>query len=182
MKFEVEQKYRVDDLAALAHGLAGRGATPGPAEFQVDTYFGHPCRDFARTDEALRIRTVGSRSFVTYKGPRIDATTKTRRELELPLSSSDSGGMQLAELLTALGFSEVAVVRKSRRSFALSHAGRNIVLCLDEVDHVGSYLELELTADESDLDGARDVIASLAAELQLAAAERRSYLELLLER
>ena len=44
-----------------------------------------PCRDFAQTDEALRIRTVGDTSFVTYKGPKLDATTKTRRELELPL-------------------------------------------------------------------------------------------------
>ena len=52
-----------------------------PAE-QVDRYFAHPCRDFARTDEALRLRRDGDDVAITWKGPRIDAATKTRRESE----------------------------------------------------------------------------------------------------
>ena len=98
----------------------------GPAIGQSDRYFAHPSRDFARTDEALRIRTVGASSFVTYKGPKIDVTTKTRRELELPLDPGDADGSQFAELLTALGFTPVAVVRKQRCPFHIDHAGRRV--------------------------------------------------------
>jgi adenylate cyclase, class 2 len=182
MKFEVEQKYRVEDRVELVRRLTELGATPGPTEVQSDVYFAHPSRDFAQSDEALRIRTVGTRSFVAYKGPKVDATTKTRRELELPLAGSDADGTQLAELLGALGFTKVAVVRKSRHSFALDQEGRKVNLSLDDVDGVGTYLELELIADQAGLDDARRVIEMLAARLPLATAERRSYLELLLGR
>ena len=91
--------------------------TLGEPIVQSDQYFAHPARDFAQTDEALRIRTVGDTSFVTYKGPKLDATSKTRRELELPLAASDPDGSQFAELLAALGFTPVAIVRKQRRKF-----------------------------------------------------------------
>jgi adenylate cyclase, class 2 len=180
MHFEVEQKHRVDDRAALLAKLAERGVVLGEAAQQSDQYFAHPARDFAKTDEALRIRTVGNSSFVTYKGPKLDAVSKTRRELELPLATSDAEGSQFAELLAALGFKPVTTVRKQRRTFHIAHEGRDVEGALDEVDGVGSYVELELTADEANLDATKAVIASLAAELRLGPSERRSYLELLL--
>ncbi len=180
MHIEVEQKHRVDDASALIAELQRRGIVLGEAIHQADEYFAHPSRDFAKTDEALRIRTVGDASFVTYKGPKLDATTKTRRELELPLASSDGDGSQFAELLSALGFTPVATVRKRRRIFHVSHQSHDVEGALDEVDGVGTFAELELTADDASFGTAKDVIVSLAADLQLGPSERRSYLELLL--
>jgi adenylate cyclase, class 2 len=152
----------------------------GPAIGQADRYFAHPCRDFARTDEALRIRTVGASSFVTYKGPKINVTTKTRRELELPLDPGDADGSQFAKLLAALGFTPVATVHKERRPFHIDHAGRRVEGALDDVDGVGTFVELELMADDADLAAAQQVIRDLADDLQLGPTERRSYLEMLL--
>jgi adenylate cyclase class 2 len=180
MRYEVEQKHRVDNLAAFVARLAVRGVALGPAIAQADRYFAHPSRDFAHTDEALRIRTAGASSFVTYKGPKVDATTKTRRELELPLNPQDADGSQFAELLTALGFTPVATVRKQRRPFHVDHAGRCVAGALDDVDGVGTFVELELMADEADLAVAQHVIRELADDLQLGPTERRSYLEMLL--
>jgi adenylate cyclase class 2 len=176
MNFEVEQKHRVDDSAAVQRRLVDRGVSLGPPIVQSDEYFAHPCRDFSQTDEALRIRTVGGGSFVTYKGPKLDATTKTRRELELPLADVD----QFAELLVALGFQPVATVRKTRRPFVLNHAGQQVHGAWDEVDGVGTFVELELSADDAGLNQAKRSIASLASQLQLGPSERRSYLEMLL--
>src|SRR5688572_12433222 len=107
MQYEVEQKHRVEDVAALVAQLVQRGVTLDPPVTQADQYFSHPARDFAKTDEALRIRTAGECSFVTYKGPKLDTTTKTRRELELPLHPEDAEGTKFAELLAALGFRPV---------------------------------------------------------------------------
>ena len=174
MHFEVEQKHRVDDAAALESRLAELGAAWGAPIAQSDEYFAHPARDFAQTDEALRIRTVGDASDVTYKAPKLDATTKTRRELELPLVD----GGKFAELLGALGFESVATVRKTRRPFTICRNGRKVDGAWDEVEMVGTFVELELTTDESGLSGAQRVISGLAAELGLSASERRSYLEL----
>jgi adenylate cyclase class 2 len=181
MRYEVEQKHVVADESHLFERLAERGVEVGPRVEQVDRYFSHPCRDFSKTDEALRIRTVGDQSFVTFKGPKIDTTTKTRHEIELPLDANDRDGARFGELLESLGFKPVAVVRKRRRKFEIAFEGRKVEGALDEVEHVGQYVELELIADKSGLDEAKRVISALATELQLGAVERRSYLEMLLE-
>jgi adenylate cyclase class 2 len=182
MAIEVEQKFRVVDRAAILARLAERGALLGEPQPQVDQYFNHPSRDFAQTDEAFRIRQVDDDNFLTYKGPKLDRTTKTRREIEVPIARGKQAADQFAELLTALGFRPVAEVRKRRRKTTIDHAGREVDVVLDDVEHVGAYVELECIAGEADMQAAKQAIASLAAELGLTENERKSYLELLLER
>jgi len=158
------------DLAAVEKGIVE----------QVDQYFAHPVRDFARTDEALRIRRVGEHNVITYKGPKIDATTKTRREIELPLAAGGEAAEEFAELLVALGFRPVATVRKTRTAYALTWQSRPVEVALDSVDGLGTFVEIEAAAaGKSELDSARDAVTSLAAELGLESSERRSYLEML---
>lgn len=180
MTFEVEQKFRVADPAAVERGLAALGAEFGAAVAQVDRYYAHPSRDFAATDEALRIRSVGGANFVTYKGPKIDSITKTRREIELPLEAGAAGANKFATLLEALGFRFVAEVRKQRRAGSLAWRQREVHAALDEVIGLGAFVELETTADEAALAAARECISSLSQHLGLSHGERRSYLELLL--
>jgi len=81
MQYEVEQKFPVSDMPALQERLIALGATIGETQVEVDLYFGHPARDFSKTDEALRIRRIGAKNCITYKGPKIDITTKTRCEI-----------------------------------------------------------------------------------------------------
>lgn len=181
MKIEVEHKYRVADEGALRAQLKQLGVDPQKAETQVDTYYGHPARDFAQTDEALRIRQIGEQNFVTYKGPKLDLTTKTRRELELPLASGEAGAAAFAELLLALGFRRVREVRKGRRHVAIPWEGRQVDGALDYIEGLGHFFELELAVDEADVTAAKACLASLAKRLELTTIERRSYLELLIE-
>jgi adenylate cyclase, class 2 len=180
MHFEVEQKFPLANSTATERRLRELGAREGESMIQVDQYFNHPARDFAATDEAFRIRQIGEANFITYKGPKLDATTKTRKELELPLPSGAATAESFAELLLALGFRRVAAVRKHRRTMYLHWQGGDAEIALDEVDRVGTFIEIELSATEDDLDAAKKCLASLAAELNLKNAERRSYLELLL--
>jgi adenylate cyclase class 2 len=180
MRFEVEQKFPVADLAEIERRLAELGVPIGPPVEQVDLYFAHPVRDFAQTDEALRIRRVGDETFITYKGAKIDPTTKTRREIELPLAGGAAAMRPWRELLEALGFRPVAEVAKRRRTAKLNWEGRQVEVALDEVAPLGSFVELEIDADEADVQAAKKCLASLAAKLGLGLGERRSYLELLL--
>lgn len=182
MKYEVEQKFPVSDLAAIQARLVALGAVPGEVVDQLDYYLAHPCRDFAQTDEALRIRQVDRRCYVTYKGPKVDATTKTRREIELLLGVGLAGAAPWLTLLEALGFQRVAEVHKVRQTARLNWQDADLEIALDRVTGVGTFVEIELTADEAGLELAKSRILSLANELGLAGAERRSYLELLLSR
>jgi adenylate cyclase, class 2 len=181
MNYEVEQKFPVEDLAPIAARVQAMGAAPGGPQSETDLYFAHPSRDFVQTDEALRIRRKGAASLLTYKGPKVDATTKTRRELELPLGA-ESDGQNWQMLLEALGFRPVAEVHKTRCKAKLPYQGRTVEVSLDEVAELGTFVELELITPDGELDQARKCIAALAAELGLTTSERRSYLELLLER
>jgi adenylate cyclase class 2 len=177
---EVEQKYPLADAAATQARLDKLGVCWADDQVQVDRYFNHPARDFARTDEALRIRAIGDSNFVTYKGPKRDPLTKTRREIELPLAAGSQAAEDFGELLAVLGFRPVAEVRKRRRPGKLAWDGYEVLIAWDEVERLGLFLELELQADEAGVAGAQACLASLAHELDLQQAERRSYLELLL--
>lgn len=200
--YEVEQKYPVADVKAIEDRLGRLGASwHGTAE-QVDRYFNHPSRDFAVTDEALRLRSTAAGVAITWKGPRLDATAKTRREIELPLALAavPAAAQAMAavpaaaeapsavpamldhwtELLEALGFRRVREVAKRRRLATVAWEGAAIEVALDHVADLGDFMELELQADASGITAAAARIESLARELGCSNAEPRSYLEMLL--
>jgi adenylate cyclase class 2 len=180
MRYEVEMKFPVSDIRTLESQLAEHGAAVTNARTEVDVYFAHPARDFAKTDEALRIRRKGSENFITYKGPKVDASTKTRHEIDLPLPSGESTAEAWVGILSALGFTIAGEVRKSRRKAYVDWQDRRVEVSLDEVEGLGRYAELELVVESEELEAAKGCITSLAADMGLENNERRSYLELLL--
>jgi adenylate cyclase class 2 len=183
MGFEVELKFRVADHRALLAALERRGASPGEAVVQEDHYLAHPARDFAATDEALRLRREGPSSAITYKGPKHGGPTKTREELEVPVAPGDAAFADLLRLFERLGFRPVRTIRKTRRAFGLEAEGRALAVTLDAVDGLGAFAEVEaLAAGVADLPAAQRAVLALAAELGLEQLEPRSYLRMHLER
>ena len=181
-KYEVENKFPVLAFEPVAQRLQALGVTLDAGIRQIDCYYDHPARDFAATDEALRIRCIGNENRFTYKGPRIDTTTKTRREIELSLAPGADAAATAGALLEALGFHLVAEVAKVRRNATFSWRGRVFHAALDDVERLGFFVELETAADEADLEEARAALTSLVDHLELVNPERRSYLELHLQR
>jgi adenylate cyclase class 2 len=179
---EVEVKCPVADFAEVRQRLEAWGARAEGPRQEADHYFNAPDRDFARTDEALRLRRVGSRNWITYKGPRRDQMTKTRTEIEVPLADGDAAADDLCHVLEHLGYRPVAVVRKERIVYHCQREGYTAEVTLDEVAEVGRFVEAEIQAPESELAKARDVLLRLIADLGLRETERRSYLEMLLAR
>lgn len=179
---EVEVKFRAEDFETLERQLAGWGAAAEEVHIELDRYYNAPDRDFAQTDEALRLRSIGEANVLTYKGPRCDPQSKTRVEIEVPLAPGGEPASACGQLLERLGYRFVASVRKERRSYRLSWAGWPVRICLDEVAGLGRFVELETLAADAQWLPAREALQQLAAALGLGASERRSYLELLLSR
>src|SRR5437660_9765495 len=179
---EVEQKFRGVDFAALEERLRALCAVESERRIEADHYFNAPDRDFAKTDEALRIRRVSASNFITYKGPKRDVQTKTRTELEVPLGGGHDAAEDFGRLLVHLGYRPVGVVRKDRRTFHLARDGFEIAVTLDVVQEVGEFVELEIGVAEAQLGAARDTLLGTAAQLGLQDSEWRWYLELLLSR
>jgi len=179
--YEVELKIRADH-DAVRNRLREAGAERIGAVVQVDTYFDHPGREFAATDEAVRVRRERpvdapsdepESAELTYKGPLVDDVSKTREEVETGLEDGDAA----VTILDRLDFSAAATVRKERERFALS----GYTVTLDEVDGLGSFLEVEREV-EDDVEEARDGAVALLERLGLNPEDgiRTSYLGMLL--
>ncbi len=165
---EIELKSPCDDVSALRHKLIELNAVSSKKQHQVDVYYTHPCRDLGVSDEALRIRHQNGDAILHYKGPRLDASTKTREELGILLPEDDSMGL----ILERLGFLPRYEVRKQRESFILD----DCEVSLDLVDDLGHYIEIEYLGKD---DQGEKAVNDLATRLGLKGNEKRSYLELL---
>ncbi len=178
---EVEMKFRVPDWSGVVAKLAEWLAVPQPVRKDTDHYFNAPDRDFAKTDEAVRIRRIGTANKFTYKGPKLDTVTKTRTEIELPLGDGSAVSADAVRFLTALGYKPVAVVTKTRQVYTFTRYGFPVEACLDDVGAIGRYVEIEVMAEPAKMEEAKAAVRQTAADLGLTDHERRSYLRLLLE-
>ncbi len=178
---EVEMKFPVRDPDGLRRRIEALGGLQEGGRTEIDHYFNAPDRDFARTDEALRLRRVGEKNILTYKGPKLDRETKTRTEIEVALADGPDAADRVTALLLALGYRPVAVLRKQRTAFHLESGDLQVEVSLDEVDGVGLFAELEVVTS-GELDPAREAVRRLAEQLGLTGSERRSYLELWLQK
>lgn len=152
--YEVELKVRAEH-GPVRERLAALGADPVDAVLQRDTYYDAPDRSFAETDEALRIRRERPRNggetetAITYKGPKVDDESKTREEHQTGVTDPAAA----EGILEGLGYEAAATVRKERERFAVEE----LTVTLDDVDGLGTFVEVELDVEtESAVPEARD--------------------------
>ncbi|TKX60013.1 class IV adenylate cyclase [Halorubrum sp. SS7] len=182
--YEVEIKVPAD-LDATRERLREAGAERVDARRQRDIYYDAPHREFAETDEALRIRrevplsdgeaTDEETATVTYKGPLLDDASKTRAEHETGVDDGEA----LDAVLSGLGFEPAATVEKRREFWSYD----GFTVTLDAVAGLDEYVEIERTVGaETEVDAAREAAVAALDRLGLDAAEqvRTSYLGLLL--
>ena len=179
LMIEVEVKAKIRSFDEMRKRLDEINAIKVKTEHQEDRYFNSPVRDFAQTDEALRIRETKSEEkhnlFITYKGPKIDAKSKTREEVEMGIEDADKA----SKIFENLGFKEVRTVVKDREYYKYE----NYEISLDNVHGLDPYMEIEISLeDNSDYSKAQESIFELFEKLGITDGfERTSYLELLEE-
>ncbi|MEN6328709.1 MAG: class IV adenylate cyclase [Methanobacteriaceae archaeon] len=174
---EVEVKAHAPDLSDVARKLMVIGAQRIKEEFQEDLYFNAPHKDFAQTDEALRVRKVtddsAKKTFITYKGAKMDELSKTRVEIEMGVEDP----LRAAAIFKNLGFRAVATVKKHRTIYCLD----DLIITLDRVEDAGDFVEIEKdTAEGEDYQQILNQIFEVYKNLGITEGfERRSYLEIM---
>jgi len=166
---EIEAKARIDSLKLVEKRIIDLGAVFHREVIENDTYYNHPCRDFSKTDEALRIRKSQGVYELTYKGQKIDSLTKTRSEHTVEIKNPSDA----SQIIESLGFERVASVNKKRRYFKLER----YEIMLDNVDGLGTFMEVETSGNYSP-----DKLLNFIHTLGIEETETKSYLELLLEK
>ena len=178
---EVEVRYRAFNRTQVVARLLEWGATRAAGRTDIDHYFNPPDRDLKLSDEAFRLRRIGETNRLTYKGPKRDTETKTRTEIEVPLADGAEVAAGMEQLLLALKYRPVVVVRKERQVYRFPRGGFAMEVCFDDVERVGSFVELEILAPEEQYEAAKGVLLQTAADLGLTEKETRSYLGMVLE-
>ena len=131
--YEIEVKVKVPH-SKIKDRMIRDGAVFINAEEQNDVYFNSPMRDFSKTDEALRIRSVNGEGEITYKGKKIDTVSKTRPEYNSPVDEKE-----MTLILQALGFFVSGAVHKRREIYKWN----NFIIGLDFIEELGEFAEVE---------------------------------------
>lgn len=169
---EVEVKLKIDSAESIEKKLIELGFKKGQTLQEIDYYYNGVDRDFRASGEALRLRLVESLDGsavvadrpgepliqMTYKGPKLDNVSMSRVEHQVNIDNFET----MLSILSSLGYKPVEPVIKLRRELFREE----ICACVDTVDGLGDYLELEIMADEeSQRENALDKISVVLKQL-----------------
>jgi predicted adenylyl cyclase CyaB len=140
VKIEIEAKVRVDDLQATVDRLGSLDAQRVGQMHELNIFLDSADRHLYTSDRGLRIRMIDhedgrNESTITYKGPRRPGKVKNRREIEFQVSDEEDASALFAEL----GYVETIRFEKRRTRYRYD----GCVIELDELPHLGTYVEIE---------------------------------------
>lgn len=191
---EVEIKVSISDPDYYQKAFIDHKGSYKVSFLHEDTYYNMPegLRDFKKTDEALRIRKSiefhknrkeprhKPNYFLTYKGKKLDKSTKTREEMETQIND----GKILKNILSILGFKEILTVKKKRDLYKFIYEQREIEVLLDYIPLLDQYfIEAEILAEtENKIEVSRKLLFEFLGIFGIEKKDsiRRSYLELVI--
>lgn len=147
MAVEIEAKMKVDSFEAIRARLAEVDAVLQGAGMETNIFFDTDDRSLLAADKGLRLRTTqplpdgAPIHTITFKGPRQHGPLKSRDETELGATDAKDA----IALMEVLGFHKVLSFEKKRQTWKLA----DCTVELDELPHLGLYVEVEGPKDES---------------------------------
>ncbi len=181
MKTEIEVKAKVLDKDRILKKLTSLGCVFSGPVTQDDTVFTEKAgslEEFLENDVFLRIRIQDNgKVILTAKKPvKKSAETLVKIEHETEVSSAD----EARAILELAGFSQALRIRKERRT---AHY-EEYEICLDEVEGLGPFIELEQMADSAEAEGVQREMFAFLMSLGIApeAQVKKGYDILLIEK
>lgn len=144
--YEIEIKLPIADRDSVHAKLIRLGFQEKARIRECDMYYNSDYHDVKKLGEALRIRkstnllTGITKAQINFKGKKIDKVSMSRQEYETVVEDAES----MEQILKSLDFLPVAGVSKTR----IYLKKEEMTACLDQVDGLGDFLELEVIAFE----------------------------------
>lgn len=147
MSVEIECKLKVESHSAVRQTLENLGASRLGMHLETNLLFDNKEGQLREQDAALRLRS--SRSLdsessaytFTFKGARDQAGVKKRPEWEVEVSDAET----VRHILESLGYQPSLCFEKRRESWSVD----DCEVDLDELPHLGCYIEIEGPSEES---------------------------------
>lgn len=102
-------------------------------------YFDFKNNDLRKRKEVLRLRTVGKKAFLAYKGKPIKNEANIREELETEVSSFET----IKKTLEGVGFHEWLRLKKKRTSYKFGKAMIEIDEMKGKYSFIPTFIEIE---------------------------------------
>jgi len=133
---EIEVKIKISDPKSLQKKIITQGAQLlSPRHLEENIFYDFPSQDLHKKRNALRLRRIHKKGYLTFKGPpQKSRKFKIREEYETEIKNVK----QLQKILKNLGLNPVFQYKKHRTILKK----KNLVVCIDETD-IGNYIELE---------------------------------------
>ncbi len=154
---EVEIKIQVDNLEEIAQLLAKKGCVFTQAFTQDDIVYipnNEPTVPVPAGVNVLRIRREAEKTKFTLKRSDVD-NHLSKLECELEISDPE----QMEKIIGLLDYKEIAHTTKTRRICKIN----DFEICLDHVNELGDYLEIEKITDENPLAVQKEMLDYLSA-------------------
>ncbi len=163
---EVEIKAKINSVEDYQKKLIDKGFAFKDCVLEKDIYLDNDNADIRTKDTALRVRTVTypnndeTFSYITFKGIRSDDVSMTRPEFETGVDSAEIA----LSIFKSLGYFPVhPFVNKKRNTYV----NGNITACIDEVENLGTYLELEILSEESEKEASLSRLWAILSDIGL---------------
>jgi len=139
---ETEVKIGLPQPAEIARVLQSKPfVRTVPRLFEANTLYDTADHRLQSAGMLLRLRQVGEKGVITWKGPQVPGPHKSRPEIETSVGSVE----QLSKILTNLGFQASFRYEKFRTEYK-SETDPDGVITFDETP-IGHFLELEGPGD-----------------------------------
>lgn len=193
---EVEVKVQISDPALMRKKFEENQGSYKFSLVHEDTYYNMPkgLRDFKQTDEALRLRKSSRYNksnpdiiqeveyFITYKGRKLDALTKTREEIDIKIEDIK----KMKKMLESLEFQEILTIKKERELYIFDYNNYKIEALIDYLpDLKQHFVEVEYLANTSEeIKDSRSILFDFLSLFDIKKEEsiRKSYLELIVDK
>lgn len=140
---EIEVKAKIENIENIKDKLLNLGCTFNDVLFQKDIIFlqnGIEFGDIKKGMPVLRIRNSNGVVLLTLKKTIIDENELIKLEKEVVVSDEN----EMISMLESMEYHEVLVVNKKR----IECKYNEISICIDEVDGLGSFIEVEILSDD----------------------------------
>ena len=161
---EIEVKAKLKDKTLLLNRASEMGIVFGDPIVQDDVTYETQIPKDNPDWNIFRIRKQGGQTILTMK---YKASSRSRDNHERETTIADAG--QVVDMLARVGYTPGVYIHKIRR---VAHY-KDLELCLDEVDGLGIFIEIEKLADEdADVDTIQAELWNILLELGVGADDR----------
>lgn len=166
---EVELKFPLLNGKELAEKLKTTAKPEKQGDFQKDTYYNPPHRNFLEkkpVSEWLRLRESKKGYNLNYKKWHNSDGNKTVScdEFETKIENIES----LKKIFTSLNFKELIIVEKTRNTWNY----KDTEIAIDDVKELGNFIEIEAKGNFASIEEAKKHLHSILKEIEAKTGEQ----------